>query len=130
MSLPKNLENFSYKNINENIIHIELSRPEKLNTMTPKFFEELSLLFSSLENLPDLRVVILTAQGKHFSAGLDLNVAPSLIEKDQDDDQARSSIKIIKKLKIWQEAFTLIENLRVPVLMGINYFFFNFIYKF
>ena len=42
-------------------------------------FEDLQTMFAKLEKLKkdhDIRVVVFTAKGKHFSAGLDLKEAP------------------------------------------------------
>ena len=51
---------------------IGIDRPEKYNGFTPKMFEELSSAYVELENNPELRVAVLFAHGKHFTAGLDL----------------------------------------------------------
>lgn len=48
------------------------NRPEKLNGLTPKMFEELTAAYNELENNDELRVGVLFAHGKHFTAGLDL----------------------------------------------------------
>jgi enoyl-CoA hydratase/carnithine racemase len=51
---------------------IGLDRAEKYNGLTPKMFEELTAAYNELENNDALRVGILFAHGKHFTAGLDL----------------------------------------------------------
>jgi enoyl-CoA hydratase/carnithine racemase len=43
--------------------------------MNPQFFHDILQCFESANQDEDLRVVILTGNGKHFSAGLDLNEA-------------------------------------------------------
>jgi len=49
-----------------------LDRPEKLNGLTPKMFEEMTAAYNELENNDDLWVGVVFAHGKHFTAGLDL----------------------------------------------------------
>ncbi len=49
-----------------------LDRTEKLNGLTPKMFDELTDAYNELEENDDLRVGILFAHGKHFTAGIDL----------------------------------------------------------
>ncbi len=49
-----------------------LDRPEKLNGLTPKMFDELTVAYNELEDNNDLWVGVLFAHGKHFTAGLDL----------------------------------------------------------
>lgn len=55
------------------ILHVKLNRPKKLNAMNPKFFEEIKHCFDNANKDEDVRVAVLTGNGKHFSAGLDLN---------------------------------------------------------
>jgi len=40
--------------------------------MNPKIFEEIGLIFKSLNQKDNLRVVVLMAEGRVFTAGLDL----------------------------------------------------------
>jgi len=49
-----------------------LDRTEKLNGLTPKMFIDLTAALNELENNDDLRVGVIFAHGKHFTAGLDL----------------------------------------------------------
>ncbi len=53
-------------------VTITLNRP-KLNFVNDQMIKELTEVFNSLRNNTSSRFVILTAQGKHFSAGVDLN---------------------------------------------------------
>ncbi|MFC1683550.1 enoyl-CoA hydratase/isomerase family protein [Candidatus Zixiibacteriota bacterium] len=55
------------------IIRIALNRPEVHNAFNDKMVEELLEVFSDIAERQDLRVVILTGQGKSFCAGADLN---------------------------------------------------------
>lgn len=54
------------------ILLIVIDRPEKYNGFTPKMFIELAKAYTKLEKEHDLRVGVLCAEGKHFTAGLDL----------------------------------------------------------
>ena len=49
-----------------------LNRPEKRNVMGRAFFEEIGSWFDDFDRNPDIRVVIIKAEGKSFSAGTDL----------------------------------------------------------
>lgn len=49
--------------------------------MSIKFFEELQIAFKTIEKIKsehDIRVVIITGRGRHFTAGLDLKDAGSI----------------------------------------------------
>lgn len=114
------LTTLTYKFVTPNIVHVEFNRAQKLNSMTSQFFEELNTLFTTLNKLPELRVVILTGSGKCFTAGLDLFEAASVTNFDEDLDQARKSIRIYNLIKKWQDDLNSIIKLKVPVLVGIH----------
>ena len=49
-----------------------LSRPDKLNALNSEMMSEIESLSRDFLNYEDIRVVIFSGQGKHFSAGMDL----------------------------------------------------------
>ncbi|MCS6766130.1 MAG: crotonase/enoyl-CoA hydratase family protein [Candidatus Protistobacter heckmanni] len=49
-----------------------LSRPAKLNGITPKMLRELAEAYTVFEDDPEARCAVLHADGAHFTAGLDL----------------------------------------------------------
>jgi enoyl-CoA hydratase/carnithine racemase len=55
------------------ITTITLSRPEALNTMNAELVAELSAALTEIAADRECRVVVLTGEGRAFSAGLDLN---------------------------------------------------------
>jgi len=59
------------------IAHVELARPDKRNAMDHESFEQLGDMFRRLGRDPAVRVVVLSARGKLFCAGLDLAYAAS-----------------------------------------------------
>ncbi len=61
-----------------------LNRPEKMNGLTPKMFDDLTVAFNELEDNPDLRVGVLFAHGPHTTAGLDL---PKFIKAMQEGQE-------------------------------------------
>ena len=54
---------------------ISLSRPDRLNTLTPEMFAELADCFEALQAAQQQRVVVLRGEGKAFCAGADLQSA-------------------------------------------------------
>lgn len=54
------------------LLIMTIDRPEKYNGLTPKMFTELSAAYTELEENDDIWVGVLTANGPHFTAGLDL----------------------------------------------------------
>jgi|GEM_PF-6449802 len=51
-----------------------LDRPEKRNTMSLRFFAGLTEHFEQFDADPEVRVVIVRAEGKSFTAGMDLRM--------------------------------------------------------
>lgn len=52
---------------------LTLNRPEKLNVINPDMCDELQDYFNGLQNNHNVRVVILSGEGKSFCAGYDLD---------------------------------------------------------
>jgi len=54
------------------VLWVTLNRPESHNAMNPAMIEALTAVFLSLPSQPDVRVVVLTGNGRSFCAGADL----------------------------------------------------------
>lgn len=64
------------------IFLIGIDRPKKLNGFSPKMLVEIAEAFTAFENDPDAWVGVLYAEGKNFTAGLELDkVAPVMRER-------------------------------------------------
>lgn len=62
---------------------IGINRPAKYNGFTPKMLKELAAAYTAFEQDAGARVALLYAEGKHFTAGLDLpKVAPFMGERN------------------------------------------------
>jgi len=62
------------------ILLIEINRPEKYNAFTKQMLDDLAKAYTKLEENEDLWVGLVYANGKHFSAGLDLaDVSPYVL---------------------------------------------------
>ena len=60
------------------IVWLTLNRPEKLNAMGFAFFKRLTENIEKFNKNPDIRTIIINAEGKGFTAGLDLTEAGSM----------------------------------------------------
>ncbi|HIF10345.1 MAG TPA: enoyl-CoA hydratase, partial [Sneathiellales bacterium] len=58
--------------ISDGVAHVVLNRPKELNTMTRTFWREIKQVAGMLNHNPEVRVVVLSSTGKHFTAGMDL----------------------------------------------------------
>ena len=93
-----------------------LNRPEKLNAMSLDFFSKLTGHFIRFDEDPDIRVVIIKAEGKTFSAGIELADAEALIA----DNSARGRETLRKKIIELQESINAIEKCRKPVIAAAH----------
>ncbi|MBR4392973.1 MAG: enoyl-CoA hydratase/isomerase family protein [Oscillospiraceae bacterium] len=59
---------------------VRLARPEKLNTISAPFYEAMiELQQTEIVRNQELRAIAILAEGRHFSAGIDLNYAKTVI---------------------------------------------------
>ena len=56
----------------DHILEVSLNRPKKLNAMDTALWIEVGHFFTEVRNKQKCRCVLLTGQGRHFSAGIDL----------------------------------------------------------
>lgn len=103
------------------IAWVHLNRPEKKNAMNPPAWREAPAIFEALDQDPDIRVVILAAEGPCFSVGIDLvemaGELPEIMEKEQ---MGGVKLRLLKKIAALQETMTCIERCRKPVIAAIH----------
>ena len=58
----------------DHVAHVQLNRPDKLNSMIPEFWMELPEIISGISDEGRARAIVVSSTGKHFSAGMDLSV--------------------------------------------------------
>lgn len=98
------------------IAWLTLNRPEKRNTMTLEFFDELTPIMNGFDADPEVRVVVIKAEGKSFTAGLDLLAAQELLG----DGSARWREWLQRKVLSLQESMNSIEQCRKPVIAAMH----------
>lgn len=64
-----------YEVVDERIATITLNRPEKANSQTPELLDVLDECWTRAARDRDVRVIVLKANGKHFSAGHDISAS-------------------------------------------------------
>ena len=111
--------------IKNNIAHIVLNRPKKRNSMIHEFWDELPLIVKGIDSNSKARVIVLSSTGPHFTAGLDLSVFGSSIKTSTDANaqeklQRQEGARFFDTVKYMQEAFSCLDNCRLPVLAAIQ----------
>lgn len=77
-------ENTTYA-VADRVATITLARPEKANAQTETMLDELDHHFREAERDDDVGVIVLRAEGKHFSAGHDVELGPDNPTLYEDD---------------------------------------------
>ena len=87
MTLPEfdNLKAFDVS-IENNIAHLKLKRADQFNSMNSDFWEELPRIVKAIDHASAARVIVLSSTGKHFTAGMDLDVLNSKLTKTKYDE--------------------------------------------
>jgi enoyl-CoA hydratase/carnithine racemase len=97
---------------------VTLARPDRLNAMDGAFFTELRALFEALSDDGSVRAIVLAAEGRHFTAGLDLDWAAATLRPGRDPGRhAEQQRRFIAGL---QAAFDAVEAARQPVIAAIH----------
>lgn len=82
---------------------------------------ELNTAFDGLSDDPDCRVIVLSARGKYFTAGLDLISAAALGQQLAEcDDVARKAKILARKIREYQSIVSSLEHCAKPVLAAVH----------
>jgi enoyl-CoA hydratase len=100
------------------VAHLVMNRPEAMNTMHPTFWRELHEVLTDIHKAGTARALVISSTGKHFSAGMDLQTFSSAIQMDDTSAEGRSAVYDV--LTDMQHTFTLLEELRIPVIAAIH----------
>lgn len=106
--------------IADHIAHIRLNRPEKLNSMIPAFWRELPEAVDRISEGAEARVIVISSEGKHFTAGMDISV---FMEGGVDAGAGpREAAMEAFRHHVFtlQRTFNALENARMPVLVAIQ----------
>ncbi|MBI4676243.1 MAG: enoyl-CoA hydratase/isomerase family protein [Elusimicrobia bacterium] len=95
----------------DGILTVTNSRPQALNALNTRFFTEMGALLKDLSGRADLKVVILTGDGKAFAAGADIAEMVTM------DSRQGSEFS-----RLGQAVFQAMEDLPQPVIAAVNGF--------
>ena len=104
---------------------LSINRPKKHNAIA---WDHLFQLKECLEYLgrtgSEVRAIVLTGEGKNFTAGIDfMMAAPDLVklnEKAQETDPARAAVEFFPVVEGLQDCISAMERVRVPVIAAIH----------
>lgn len=103
----------------QSLVRIEMNRPEKANSMTPRFWRELPAILDGLGCDETVRVAVISGNGKHFSSGMDLSTFSDIAELVK-KEPARAAFALREVILRLQETFNAIERARFPVIAAVH----------
>jgi len=109
--------------VTDKVAHIRLNRPDELNSMVREFWTELPEIVRGLDVRGDVRAIVVSSTGRHFSAGMDLGVFTSgdtAITPGDSHEMGRVRARLRQTALLLQESFTSFERVRMPVLAAIQ----------
>jgi enoyl-CoA hydratase len=98
-------------NIENGIALVTISRPDAMNALNTRFFDEMDDFISSVSEMNDVRVVVITGEGKAFVAGADI---AEMVNKNQQEGEAFS--------RRGHHTFSSFGKVSIPVIAAINGF--------
>lgn len=104
----------------DNIAHLRFNRPKEYNSMTLPFWQEVVDAFREIETRADVRVVVVSSEGKHFTSGLDLSAFQDLMGEIAEGEPGRIREQLYRTILELQETMSVLEKCRVPVLVAIQ----------
>ena len=104
------------------IAEVVLDNPDRLNAMAPVFFTEIKQAFEEIDADPEIRVAILWAEGRLFTAGLDLKSAAQGIlgGGTENGSVATNNFEMYKAIQDLQDAMSASEKCRKPVIAAVH----------
>lgn len=94
---------------------IRLNRPEQMNALSPEMTAGLDAAITQLEADDNVRAVVITGEGKAFSAGGDLKGFKAMVEAKADE-------AFVAGLRETMRVFRRIETSRLPFIAAVNGF--------
>ena len=101
------------------VARVIMNRPDKANSMTPEFWDDLPRLTRELETDPSIRAMVLSGKGDHFSAGMDLSAFDQIMGLMR-AEPARAAYALRDLILRLQDTFTALEEARFPVIAAIQ----------
>jgi enoyl-CoA hydratase len=108
--------------IKDKVAHLAFNRPEALNTLTRAFWTELPAAVRDISDNARARVLVISSSGRHFTAGMDLDVflSPQPVTAGDPKDIYVRNEAFRQHVHSLQDSFTALDEARIPVLAAIQ----------
>ena len=107
------------------VAHLQLKRPEAMNSMVRAFWRELPEIINDIDDNAKARCIVISSTGKHFSAGMDLAVftggdSPVAGAPAGKQDRYVAAETARHGLRNLHKSFSCLDEIRIPVLVAIQ----------
>ena len=123
MSIHEQVDYTCFKvEIEAGVAHIQLKRPDAMNTMTRAFWNELPAIVKHIDDNALARCIVITSTGKHFSAGMELSVFTDGegVTEERGGDRHVAGESFRHHVHHLQDTFTCLDKARMPVIVAIQ----------
>ncbi|MCJ1415245.1 hypothetical protein MMC32_001577 [Xylographa parallela] len=119
------LQYFNVSSPAEYVAHVEINRPDKLNSFFQAMWHELRQVFETLSISPSVRAIVFSGAGEAFTAGLDVQAAAqsgvlAANSGNSNLDGARAATLIRRQLLEFQDCITAIERCEKPIICVLH----------
>lgn len=105
--------------IHKHVATLTFAHPERANALDEAAWAAMRDAFVTVDQNPDVHVVILNGEGKHFCAGMDLSVLGSLQQRVAPTPE-ETKVRLVEFIEHIQDCITAIERCRKPVLAAVH----------
>ncbi len=113
--------------VENGIADVRLNRPEKYNALSPEMFQAITNAGEQLADRKDVRVVVLSGNGRGFCAGLDMSSFQGMADRqksgDQSEDTSVAAVLLEKKdfpENMAQRPAMVWKRLPMPVIAALH----------
>jgi delta(3,5)-delta(2,4)-dienoyl-CoA isomerase len=103
--------------LSDHVLHVQLNRPTKLNAFNNDMWADIKTTFEQAALNRNVRAIVLSANGRVFTAGIDL---ASLSFPDTSDDPARKAYYMYNWITYLQSCLTSVERCPQPVIVALH----------
>jgi enoyl-CoA hydratase len=104
--------------VEDRIGWLQLNQPEEYNRMPPAFWDELPRALAEFDTPGNVRALVISSTGKHFTAGMDVAVFTG--GRSGPSDPGRAGEAARRRLANIQGTINAIEAVRMPVIAAIQ----------
>ncbi len=105
--------------IDNKVGRITLMKPDEFNRMPPAFWSEFPDAIEEMDESGGIRALVISAEGKHFTSGMDTSVFTSG-RSGPEYEAGRRGERSRRHIARLQDSFSVIERVRMPVIAAIQ----------